>query len=247
MTGTHSGPLKSCSGLAGSSAQVFFFLLWWIPGVRRCPDLWCSGGGRPFPVDTFRKPHLPLPFASKMDSPLPLLRLPCHHPSRPPALPPAHGLPSRGLAGGGGGGGGSGVRQSPRLPDGEPPPPRRPKWREGRQLPRPRPLFVWCGGGELCLAPGAAGLCQSLPLLGLPGPRTLRALSARLGNGAHAQSGFLPGLVQHDPLALPVSVGRSGHEYNSGPLASSPGPPARPSTQSKGWHCHRIGVTCHIT
>lgn len=128
MSGTHSGPLKSCSGLAGSSAQVFFFLLWWIPGVLRCPDLWCSGGGRPFPVDTFRKPHLPLPFASKMDSPLPLLRLPCHHPSRPPALPPAHGLPSRGLAGGGsGGGGGSGVRQSPRLPDGEPPPPKAPQ------------------------------------------------------------------------------------------------------------------------
>lgn len=127
----------------------------------------------------------------------------------------------------------------------ESPPPRRPKWREGRQLPRPRPLFVWCGGGELCLAPGAAGLCQSLPLLGLPGPRTLRALSAMLA--AHAQSGFLPGLAQHDPLALPVSVGRSGHEYNSGPLANSPGPPARPSTQSKGPHCHRIGVTCHIT
>uniref|UniRef100_A0A9L0J4D3 Cyclin dependent kinase 2 associated protein 1 n=1 Tax=Equus asinus TaxID=9793 RepID=A0A9L0J4D3_EQUAS len=53
-----------------------------------------------------------------MDSPLPLLRLPCHHLSRPPALPPARGLPSRGLAGGGSGG----VRQSPRLPAGEPPP-----------------------------------------------------------------------------------------------------------------------------
>lgn len=53
-----------------------------------------------------------------MDSSLPLLRLPCHHPSRPPALPPAHGLPSHGLAGGGSGG----VRQSPRLPDGEGPP-----------------------------------------------------------------------------------------------------------------------------
>lgn len=114
-----------------------------------------------------------------MDSLPRLLRLPCH-PSRPPALPPAHGLPSRGLAGGGS----DGVRQSPRLPDGEPPPAGRPKWREGRQLPRPRLLFVWRGGGEPRLAPGAAGLCQSLPRLGLPGPRTLRTLSAMLGDAA---------------------------------------------------------------
>lgn len=114
-----------------------------------------------------------------MDSLPRLLRLPCH-PSRPPALPPAHGLPSHGLAGGGS----DGVRQSPRLPDGEPPPAGRPKWREGRQLPRPRLLFVWRGGGEPRLAPGAAGLCQSLPRLGLPGPRTLRTLSAMLGDAA---------------------------------------------------------------
>lgn len=44
-----------------------------------------------------------------------------------------------------------------------PPHPRRPKWREGRQLPRPRPLFVWRGGGELRLAPGASWPLPSPP------------------------------------------------------------------------------------
>lgn len=94
-------------------------------------------------------------------------------------------------------------------------PPRRPKWREGRQLPRPGPLFVWRGGGEPRLAPGAAGLCQSLPRLrALPGPRTLRALSAMLRDDrAHALSGFLLGLGQLDrrpSLCLQEAVGLSG-------------------------------------
>lgn len=92
------------------------------------------------------------------------------------------------------------------------PPPRRPKWREGRQLPRPRPLFVWRGGGELCLAPGAAGLCQSLPRLSLPGPRTLCALSAMLGDARSRRR------------AAARASGRRGQEYNSGALANSPGP-----------------------
>lgn len=56
--------------------------------------------------------------------------------------------------------------KAPASPAPEHPPhphPRRPKWREGRQLPRPRPLFVWRGGGELRLAPGASWPLPSPP------------------------------------------------------------------------------------
>lgn len=117
VTGTHSGALQPVLGCRHLCAG--FLLLWRDPGgVPRSPGPWGSGGGHPLPADPFAEPHLPLPFASKMDSPPPLLWLPCHHPSCPPALPPARGLPSHGLARGGSGG----VRQSLRLPAGEPPP-----------------------------------------------------------------------------------------------------------------------------
>lgn len=117
MTGTHSGALKPV--WAAQRLGAGRLLLWRDPGrVPRSPALWGAGGGRPLHVDPFPAPHLSLPFASKMDSSRPLLGLPCHHPSCPPALPPAHGLPSHGLARGGSGG----VRQSLRLPAGEPPP-----------------------------------------------------------------------------------------------------------------------------
>lgn len=163
---------------AGWQLCTGFLLSPVVNSKRSGEDLRFSGGGPPSQWTPFESPVSPCHLHPRWT----LCRgwLPCHHPSHPPALPPAHGLPSRGLAGGGS----DGVRQSPRLPDGEPPPTRRPKWREGRQLPRPRPLFVWRGGGELRLAPGAAGLCQSLPRLGLPGPRTLRTLSAMLGDAA---------------------------------------------------------------
>lgn len=179
-------------------------------------------GPPPCPWTPLERPDLPVPFASKMDSPLPLLRLPCHHPSHPPALPPARELPSLGLAGGGSGG----VRQSPRLPAGEPP--QAPQVAGRPPAPQARALFVWLGGGEPRLAPGAAGLCQSLPgLRALPSPRTLHALSAMLRDGcAHARSGFLLGLRQ--PAA--VSAGRCGNEWDSGPFRQlSPGPQTPPS------------------
>lgn len=129
-------------------------------------------------------------------------------------------------------------------------PPRRPKWREGRQLPRPRLLFVWRGGGEPRLAPGAAGLCQSLPQLwALPGsPHTAHIVCdapRRPASRAHAQSGFLRGLRQ--PLALPVSAGRSGHEWNSGPFCKLslgpqiPSPPTASEATDSGSLPHHPG------
>ena len=198
-------------------------------------------GPPPSPWTPLERPDLPVPFASKMDSPLPLLRLPCHHPSHPPALPPARELPSLGLAGGGSGG----VRQSPRLPAGEPP--QAPQVAGRPPAPQARALFVWLGGGEPCLAPGAAGLCQPLPgLRALPGPRTLHALSVLLRDGcAHARSGFLLGLRQ--PAA--VSAGRCGHEWDSGPFRRlSPGPQTPPSEHRvRDWRWRRGGVTYRIT
>lgn len=127
-------------------------------GVFRCPAFWW--GPARLPVLLRRKPCSPLPSASKMDSHSGSSAFPVIIPH---ALQPClllTELPSCGLAGGGSGG----VRQSPRLPRPRAPPhPRRPKWREGRQLPRPRPLFVWRGGGELRLAPGASWPLPSPP------------------------------------------------------------------------------------
>lgn len=115
-------------------------------------------------MDPLESPSLPLPFASKMDSPLPLLRLPCHHPSRPPALPPARGLPSRGLAGGGSGG----VRQSPRLPAGEHIPPQAPQV-AGRP-PAPQAQAALCLAWGRGAAPGPRS-CWPLPIPpSAPGP-----------------------------------------------------------------------------
>lgn len=141
-------------------------------GVSRCPAFWW--GPARLPVLLCRKPFSPLPSASKMDSHSGSSAFPVIISHALQACLLLTELPSCGLAGSGSGG----VRQSPRLPPPESPPPGRPKWREGRQLPRPRPLFVWHGGGELSLAPGASWPLPS-PLSSL----TLRSLSEMLHTG----------------------------------------------------------------
>lgn len=138
--------------------QLFSFVLWRIPGVPRSPDL---GFLVPLPTPhgpLCRTPAPLLPFASKMDSPLPplLLRLPCHHPSRPAALPPVHGLPSRGLAGGGSGG----VRQSPRLP--RPRAPQAPQVAGRPPAPQAPRSLSGVGVGSRAWPQELPGLCQPL-------------------------------------------------------------------------------------
>lgn len=92
--------------------------------------------------------------------------------------------------------------KAPAFPAREPPP-GRPKWREGRQLPRPRPLFVWRGGGELSLAPGA-----SWPL---PSPLSSAhcAHCLRCSTPAELTWNRLPGLFQPRCRCLPEGEGMS--------------------------------------
>lgn len=97
------------------------------------------------------------------------------------------------------------------------PPTRRPKWREGRQLPRPRPLFVWRGGGEPRLAPGAAGLRRALPRPGSRSPHTAHIVCD--ARAAALTPSLVVSLASRSPaLRSPVSAGSSGHEWNSGSL-----------------------------
>lgn len=183
--------------------------------------------GRPSSAWTpLESPHLPVPFASKMDSPLPLLRLPCHHPSRPPALPPARELPSRGLAGGGSGG----VRQSPRLPAREPPQAPQVAGRPPAPQARAALCLAWGRGA----APGPRS-CWPLPIppsaQGPPwSPHTARIVCDAPRGPRSRPVWFSPWPWVAGLPALSVSAGSCGHEWNLGPLCQLfPEPQTPPS------------------
>lgn len=202
VTGTHSGALQPVLGCRHLCAG--FLLLWRDPGgVPRSPGPWGSGGGPPLPADPFTEPHLPLPFASKMDSPPPLLWLPCHHPSCPPALPPARGLPSHGLARGGSGG----VRQSLRLPAGEPPP-GAPSGGKAASSPGPGRSLSGVGAGRRA-RPQELLASESLPAWPPWSPHTARIVCGSETQRSHPVS-FAPWPRAARPGGLREAVGMSG-------------------------------------